>query len=174
MKVIALIAQGDKVYQACEKEGVGYSTFFTWKSEDQFLQDAYARAREDRADRYFEETVEIADALPSVGFWEDKDGKRLSEREYDALDREERDLRKFFWVGLTSEQINHAKLQIDARKWYLSKLMPKQYGDKVALEQSGPNGGPIQHAVDVSKLPDDLVDAVAKLLDERKTKSIDS
>ncbi len=35
-----------------------------------------------------------------------------------------------------------ARLQMDARKWYASKLKPKRYGDKLGLE--GPEGGPIQ------------------------------
>ncbi len=30
-----------------------------------------------------------------------------------------------------------ARLQFDARRWYLSKLVPKKYGDKVDLNHSG-------------------------------------
>lgn len=32
---------------------------------------------------------------------------------------------------------------MDTRKWWLARLMPKQYGDKVVQEISGPDGGPI-------------------------------
>lgn len=39
------------------------------------------------------------------------------------------------------DMIEHRRLRIDTRKWYLSKLAPKRYGDKVEL--SGPNGGAI-------------------------------
>lgn len=35
------------------------------------------------------------------------------------------------------------RLRFDARRWYLSKLAPKRYGDKVQQEVSGPDGGPI-------------------------------
>lgn len=35
------------------------------------------------------------------------------------------------------------RLRFDARRWYLSKLAPKKYGDKVQNEHSGPDGGPI-------------------------------
>lgn len=37
-----------------------------------------------------------------------------------------------------------ARVEIDARKWFASKFLPKQYGDKVTQEISGPNGGPVQ------------------------------
>lgn len=36
-----------------------------------------------------------------------------------------------------------ARLRFDARRWYLSKLAPKKYGDKVTNEHTGPEGGPI-------------------------------
>jgi hypothetical protein len=34
-----------------------------------------------------------------------------------------------------------ARLQVDARKWVASKLLPKKYGDKLQQEVSGPDGG---------------------------------
>ena len=33
----------------------------------------------------------------------------------------------------TPEQVNVAKLQFEARRWYLSKLAPKRYSDKLDL-----------------------------------------
>lgn len=36
-----------------------------------------------------------------------------------------------------------ARLQVDARKWVASKLLPKKYGDKLQAEVSGPDGGAI-------------------------------
>lgn len=35
------------------------------------------------------------------------------------------------------DMLGHRRLQVDARKWYLSKLAPKRYGDRQALEISG-------------------------------------
>lgn len=35
------------------------------------------------------------------------------------------------------DMLGHRKLQVDARKWYLSKLAPKKYGDRQAIELSG-------------------------------------
>ena len=31
---------------------------------------------------------------------------------------------------ITADMVERAKLQLDARKWYLSKLAPKRYGDQ--------------------------------------------
>lgn len=40
---------------------------------------------------------------------------------------------------------NHqaTRVKIGAYQWRAAKLMPKRYGDKTALEHSGPGGGPI-------------------------------
>ena len=39
---------------------------------------------------------------------------------------------------VTADMVERAKLQLDARKWYLSKLAPKRYGDQqVANAQAG-------------------------------------
>lgn len=35
------------------------------------------------------------------------------------------------------DMIEHRRLQVDARKWYLSKVLPKVYGDKLDLNHSG-------------------------------------
>ncbi len=36
------------------------------------------------------------------------------------------------------------RLRFDARRWYLSKLAPKRYGDKITQEHTGTDGGPIR------------------------------
>jgi hypothetical protein len=41
------------------------------------------------------------------------------------------------------QSVNRAKLKVDARKWLASKLFPRQFGDVVRNEVSGPAGGPI-------------------------------
>lgn len=35
------------------------------------------------------------------------------------------------------EHVQRSKLRVDSRKWLLSKLLPKQYGDKQQVELSG-------------------------------------
>jgi hypothetical protein len=33
--------------------------------------------------------------------------------------------------------IEHRRLKVDSRKWFLSKMLPKIYGDKLDLNHSG-------------------------------------
>ena len=41
--------------------------------------------------------------------------------------------------------IARSRLRVDTRKWYLSKVLPKVYGEK--LELTGSDGGPMQVAI---------------------------
>jgi hypothetical protein len=36
-----------------------------------------------------------------------------------------------------------ARVEIDARKWFASKFLPKRYGDRIAQEITGADGGPV-------------------------------
>jgi transposase-like protein len=38
------------------------------------------------------------------------------------------------------ELVNSLRLMIDTRKWYLSKVLPKKFGDKLDLNHGGQNG----------------------------------
>ncbi len=40
------------------------------------------------------------------------------------------------------EDVQRSRLRFDARRWYLSKLAPKRYGERLGIEQAG--GGPVQ------------------------------
>lgn len=40
-----------------------------------------------------------------------------------------------------------ARLRVDARKWFLSKVAPRKYGERSAVEVSGPNGAPVAQTV---------------------------
>ena len=44
----------------------------------------------------------------------------------------------------TPEMVNVAKLRLDARKFYITKVAPKRFGDKVTQEITGANGGAIE------------------------------
>jgi hypothetical protein len=47
------------------------------------------------------------------------------------------------WV-LNGEHVQRSRLRIDTMKWVLSKMLPKVYGDSMALKHSDPDGGPLQ------------------------------
>ena len=52
-------------------------------------------------------------------------------------------------VRLDSAFVAWQRNRIDTRKWLLSKLAPKKYGDKVQTELTGADGGAIESKVTV-------------------------
>lgn len=50
-------------------------------------------------------------------------------------------------VAVSSDEsldANSRRVQLDAIKWFTSKLRPDKYGDRIAQEISGPGGGPVE------------------------------
>lgn len=45
------------------------------------------------------------------------------------------------------DDASKARVQIDARKWVLSKLMPKRFGDTQRHQHEGKDGGPVHMMV---------------------------
>jgi hypothetical protein len=126
--VLQGMRDGLSAFKACQAAGVAHSTFLGWVNEDRELADNYAHAREDLIERIASEVMELADSeVPETG-----DGKRD-------------------W-----QAIQQRKLQVDSRKWLLSKLAPKKYGDR--LELAGDKENPLQvQTIDASKLPTDVL-----------------
>jgi len=75
----------------------------------------YARAREDQADTNADEILAIADEMPPE--YTDEKGRTYLDQTF----------------------IQWQKNRIDARKWTASKLKPRKYGDRMAVE--GVEGG---------------------------------
>jgi hypothetical protein len=77
--------------------------------------------------------------------------------------------------GATERVVNHehisrSKLRIDSRKWILSKLLPSKFGDGVASELTGANGGPIkteQSFADFKQFPDEDLWTLREILKRR-------
>lgn len=109
-----------------------YETFYKWLS-DETKAKQYARATEIRADSLFEEMLSIADT-PQEGTT-----KKVSDKGEEIT---------------YGDMINHRRLQVDARKWILSKMNPKKYGDasKLTIEQYEK---PIFKEIDLDVAPDD-------------------
>lgn len=65
-----------------------------------------------------------------------------------------------------SDDVQRARLRVDTRKWLMSKIAPKRFGDRVVTEHTGPNGGPIQNqtlVIDPEKLKAMTSDELAAL-----------
>jgi hypothetical protein len=101
-QVIAAMNSGMSCFKACAKVGVPMQTFTRWAEEDAALAEAYACARENFVERIANDLMEISDQDP-----ETVDGKKD-------------------WAAIQKH-----KLQVDTRKWLLSKLAPKKYGEKI-------------------------------------------
>lgn len=84
----------------------------------------YARARDMGLDAVADEMLDIAD-----------DGSN------DWMERNDPDNPGWTFNG---EHSSRSKLRVDTRKWYLSKLAPKRYGEKTSMELTGAEGGPVQ------------------------------
>jgi hypothetical protein len=61
------------------------------------------------------------------------------------------------------EDPQRARLRVDTRKWLMSKIAPKRFGDRTQHELTGRNGGPIQ-TQDLTHYSDERLAALAALL----------
>lgn len=111
---------GCSLRKAAEKEGVSAPTVMNWVHENRTFSEQYARACEERL-------AALEDKLLD-----------LCEKGHEVAPR--------FEIGGTMLQA--VKLEIDTLKWMLSKLMPKKYGDRKAVELTGANGGPVEMITD--------------------------
>lgn len=50
----------------------------------------------------------------------------------------------------TPESASADKVKIDALKWIAARRAPKRYSEKLLQELSGPDGGPVQHSLEVA------------------------
>lgn len=87
------------------------------------------------------------------------------DRRFDQLEDLARESRK----AETKGEIAGYRNMIDVLRWQLSKQDPKRYGDKVSVEASGPDGGPIRHegAIAVSLDPVAASQAYQQFMDPK-------
>lgn len=102
----------ESLADACRRSGVSVGQFLTWVEKDTAdLKERYARARVALLDRMAEGLLDIADDQPAT----------------------------LATGAVDSGFVAHQKLRIDTRKWLLSKLAPKKYGDKIELSGDADN-----------------------------------
>ena len=162
--ICSRLSQGDSLYEACAAAGPGApaaDTVLDWVRKDpNGIGQQYARAREtgylllgDKIDRLAAETHAYT-LVPEV----DPDGNQV----YD--DKGEPKARRIL-VPLSADVMASKRLQIDALKWKLSKMLPKVYGDKITNEHTGADGGPIAiAAVDLKNLSDEELENMHNLM----------
>lgn len=113
----SLEIKGLSLRKSCQKEGLTDGTFLGWVNADEDLAKRYARALSIRNERMAEELLDIADDVTEDDIF-DENGNRKANNEW----------------------IHRSKLRIDTRKWLLSKMMPKKFGDRLEVDNKGEIG----------------------------------
>jgi hypothetical protein len=120
------LAEGESLRSICTGAGMPTPTAVRrWALEDrgEGFAAMYERARSLGYDAMAEELLECAD--DGRNDWMVQHGKE------DAG-----------WMA-NGENVNRSRLRVDTRKWLLSKLLPKRFGDKIEQQITGPGGGPL-------------------------------
>lgn len=108
------MAEGKSLRQATmNNDPVSKSTFLRWCDGNKKIADQYARALEARTDVLADEILDISD-----------------DSSKDTLHGE-------FGPYENKEWVNRSKLRVESRKWLLSKMMPRRYGDKMDVTTNG-------------------------------------
>ena len=106
------LAEGISLREICRADDMpGRTTVLRWLSEREEFRGQYAIAREAQADHMADEILEIADDASNDWML-----RKQGEDEVQVLN---------------SEHVNRSRLRVDSRKWLLSKLLPKKYGEKL-------------------------------------------
>ena len=147
------LKKGRSLDSICKAEGLpSVGAFLEWVEKDDPAGIAadYAHAREIGYALLADEIVQLSDKTHE---WVTV--QKLDPNGDPMYDEKGEPLLKQMLMPLNSDVIAHKRVQIDTRKWMLSKMLPKIYGDKVVQEHVGAGGGAIQlSAVDLRGLSD--------------------
>jgi hypothetical protein len=118
-RICAELVEGKSLRFICGADDMpSASTVFKWLSIFPVFAEQYARAREAQMEAMADEIVDIADD----GTNDYAKKTRPDGSEYEAFD---------------AEHVQRSKLRVDTRKWLMSKLAPKKYGEKLDLNVAG-------------------------------------
>ena len=118
--IIEYIQEGNSVSASCDKHNVAISTFMGWIDSNSKLAEKYARAK----DCFYQ--------ILAVKLW-DMVNEEPQLNHKGNIDNA--------WVTNHNNKVNHLK-------WLLSKLLPREYSDKLLVE----NSGTINHNIPIIKV----------------------
>jgi len=117
-KICSLLAEGISLRTICSAPDMPSKTsVFRWMRTNEDFRVQYEKAKEESADALVEEMLDIADENPVIIENDENGGVKTTK--------------------LDSAGIARNRLRVDTRKWVASKLKPKRFGDKTAVEHSG-------------------------------------
>jgi hypothetical protein len=127
-EICARLAAGESLNKICKDSHLPVeSCIRAWAIDDrEGFYAKYTRARQIQAERMAEEILEISDDA-SQDIEVGADGKPRANNEFQARSR----------------------LRVDTRKWILSKVLPKVYGDRTVLagDKDAPLGVQLIHSI---------------------------
>ena len=122
--ICSRLAEGASLRTICLADDMpDMSSVFKWLRENPAFSQQYAKAKEEACDALFEEILDIADN-GSNDWMESHDPENPGYR-------------------FNGEHYQRSRMRVDVRKWALSKIKPKKYGEKVTQEHTGPEGAPL-------------------------------
>lgn len=121
-KICGYLALGESLRRVCRRSGMpAPSTVFLWLRNNDKFSEQYARAKEEAADMFIEDIIEIADNAK-------KDKIPIYEINESTGKKEIADYKE------SKNSVRRAQVQIDSRKWLAMKLKPKKYGAMMKVE----------------------------------------
>ena len=127
-RICAKLAEGESLRAVCAGEDMPHeSTVRSWAIDPNHpISTQFRTAREVAYLRMADEMLEIAD--DGTNDWMLREGKDGKGTGYD----------------INGEHVQRSRLRVETRKWILSKMLPKVYGDKLTTEHTGKDGGAIE------------------------------
>lgn len=125
--LLVKLAEGKSLSAICKDPSLpSRETVYQWISSwspyyIKEFSDNYARARELQMESWADDIIEIADDATNDITVNDEGEERVNH-----------------------EHIQRARLRVDARKWVMSKIVPRKYGDKVEQQITGKDGEPFR------------------------------
>ncbi len=117
-RICARLADGESLRSVCRDDQMpALSSVMKWLDHHPAFAEQYARARACGLEAMAEDILDISDN--ATNDWMERHGE-------DAVGYVE-----------NGEAMARSKLRVDSRKWLLSKLAPKKYGDKLDMAVSG-------------------------------------
>lgn len=112
------LALGYSMRTVCKNDWApAMATIFSWLRDIKEFSEQYEKAKQEATDAMAEDILDIADDGTNDYVEKEVNGKTVE--------------------VVNSEHIQRSRLRVDTRKWLMSKMKPKRYGDKMDVTSDG-------------------------------------
>lgn len=117
-RICAELGFGNSLRTVCGAEDLpSFQTVFSWLRKYPDFLEQYTRACHERSEAMAEDILDISD--DGTNDWMEV-GRGDNKR-----------------TVVDNEAVQRSKLRVDTRKWLMSKMIPKKYGDKIDMTTNG-------------------------------------